>query len=106
MREERLLSYLKGACSGRKRRVSSAELERVLNISGTELRKLVNRLRRKGVPIASDRQGYFYAATAGEVYTTIRQLRQMAAGLEKAIAGLEDSLEKFGETGGSGGDAH
>ena len=68
------------------------------------LRKLVNRLRRQGVPIASDRQGYFYAATAGEVYTTIRQLQQMVNGLQKAIAGLEGSLEKFGEADGAGGD--
>lgn len=103
MREERLLSYLKGACPGRKYRVSGAELERALGLSGTDLRRLINRLRRKGVPIASDRQGYFYAATAGEVYTTIRQLRQMVAGLEKAIAGLEGALEKFGEMDGVGG---
>lgn len=104
MREERLLSYLKGACPGRKYRVSGSDLERALNISGTDLRKLVNRLRRQGVPIASDRQGYFYAATAGEVYTTIRQLQQMVNGLQKAIAGLEGSLEKFGEADGTGGD--
>ena len=105
MREERLLSYLKGACPGRKYRVSGAELERALGLSGTDLRKLVNRLRRKGVPIASDRQGYFYAATAGEVYTTIRQLRQMVTGLEKAIAGLEEALDKFCEMDGVGGDS-
>ena len=102
MREERLLNYLKGACPGRKYRVSGAELERALGLSGTDLRKLVNRLRRKGVPIASDRQGYFYAATAGEVYATIRQLRQMAGGLEKAIAGLEAALERFGEVEDAG----
>ena len=84
MREERLLSYL--------------------GLSGTDLRKLVNRLRRRGVPIASDRQGYFYANTAGEVYTTIRQLRQMTDGLEKAITGLELALERFGEVDGTGGD--
>ena len=100
MREERLLNYLKGACPGRKYRVSGADLERALGISGTDLRKQVNRLRRQGIPIGSDRQGYFYAATAGEVYATIRQLRQMVAGLEKAIAGLEGALERFGEIGG------
>ena len=104
MREERLLSYLKGACPGRKYRVSGRDQARSLNISGTDLRKLLNRLRRQGVPIASDRQGYFYAATAGEVYTTIRQLQQMVNGLQKAIAGLEGSLEKFGEADGAGGD--
>lgn len=98
MREEKLLAYLKGACAGRKYRVSGVELERALGISGTDLRKLVNRLRRKGVPIGSDRSGYFYAITAGEVYSTIRQLRTMADGIEAAIRGLEDALERFGET--------
>jgi len=54
MREEKLLNYLKGACTGRKYRVSGAELEAALGISGTDLRKLVNRMRRKGIPIGSD----------------------------------------------------
>lgn len=98
MREEKLLTYLKGACAGRRYRVSGAELEQVLGVSGTDLRKLVNRLRRKGVPIGSDRSGYFYAVNAGEVYSTIRQLRRMADGIEAAIRGLEDALERFGET--------
>ena len=95
MHEKQLLAYLKGACLGRARRVGGAELERALGISGTDLRKHVNRLRRRGIPIASDRSGYFYARTAGEVYATIRQLRKMAAGLEAAIRGLETALEDF-----------
>lgn len=94
-REEQLLAYLKGACPGRAYRVSGRELERTLHLSGTDLRKLINRLRRRGVPIASDRHGYFYARTAGEVYTTIRQLRNMANGLEAAIRGLELTLDSF-----------
>ena len=95
MREEQLLTYLKGACFGREYRVSGRELEQVLSLSGTDLRKIVNRLRRKGVPIASDRSGYFYARTAGEVYITIRQLRGMVNGLEAAIHGLEHALDGF-----------
>ena len=100
MREEKLRAYLKGACAGRKYRVSGAELEQVLGINGTDLRKLVNRLRRKGIPVGSDRSGYFYAVTAGEVYATIRQLKAMSSGLEAAIYGLEQALERFGEREG------
>ena len=59
-----------------------------------------NRLRRKGIPVGSDRGGYFYAVTAGEVYTTIRQLKAMSSGLEAAIHGLEQALERFGEREG------
>ena len=95
MREEKLLNYLKGACTGRKYRASGAELEAALGISGTDLRKLVNRMRRKGIPIGSDRCGYFYAATAGEVYSTIQQLQSMENGLAAARHGLERSLDAF-----------
>ena len=70
-----------------------------LHINGSDLRKRISRLRRKGVPIASSREGYFYAATAGEVYATIRLLREMTVGLEAAIRGLEAALESFGEGG-------
>lgn len=95
MREEKLLNYLKGACTGRRYSASSAALEVAIGISGTDLRKLVNRMRRKGVPIGSDRCGYFYAATAGEVYSTIQQLQNMENGLAAARRGLERPLDAF-----------
>jgi biotin operon repressor len=102
MREEKLVVYLKNYCYGREKAVRSAELERILGISGTDLRKLINRLRRKGIPIGSCPEGYYYARTAGEVYSTIRQLRGMVNGLEAAIHGLEQSLDAFEP----GGDSH
>ena len=67
-RKERVLSYLKGVCLGRDRCMGGKELGQALNLNGTELRKAVNRLRQKCEPIASDRNGYFYAQTAGEIY--------------------------------------
>lgn len=73
MGSEQLLAYLKTNCPGRNRAEKSAALEQALRISGNELRRQVNRLRRKGLPIGSSRDGYFYAVTAGEVYATIRQ---------------------------------
>lgn len=97
MREKQLLDYLKGTCASRKNRASGSELRQALHISHSGLHKLVNRLRQKGVPIASDRKGYFYAQTAGEVYATIRQLRKMITGLEKAVGGLESALDFFQE---------
>ena len=100
MKEDLLLEYLKTMCPGRERIRKSAELERALHISGNELRRLIHRLRKRGVPIASSRDGYYYAVTAGEVYSTIRQLKRMASGLDAAIRGLEEALERFGPAGG------
>ena len=104
MKQEELLAYLKGACNGRQHTVRGAELEKALNLNGTDLRKLVNRLRRDGVPVGSSRSGYFYARTAGEVYGTIRQLRGLEAALEKfeepPEAPAETQRSGFGREGG------
>ena len=94
-REERLLAYLEGACLGRARCMGGKELGQALNLNGTELRKAVNRLRQKCEPMASDRNGYFYAQSAGEIYATIRNLKKMLAGLDAAIQGLERALDGF-----------
>ena len=102
MNDETLCVYLKTNCYGKSRLIAGSTLEQKLSVGGSDLRKRISRLRRKGVPIASSREGYFYAATAGEVYATIRLLREMTAGLESAIRGLEAALESFGE----GGETH
>lgn len=97
--DEVLRGYLKNNCFGRQKSVKSPVLERVLGLRESELRKLVNRLRKKAVPIGSGPEGYFYAAHAGEIYGTIRHLKEMQNGLQEAIQGLETALEHFGEGG-------
>lgn len=95
MNEEKVYEYLKHSAPGKGKAIKSAALEQELHISGNELRKTVNRLRREGAPIGSSQDGYFYCVTAGEVYSTIRQLRRMAGGLFVAIEGLETALDSF-----------
>lgn len=97
MTNETIARYLEIGCKGRENVISSRELERALSISGNELRRRINRLRRDTVPIAADQRGYYYAETAAEVYDTIRSMQKMRGGLDAAIAGLERALEKFGE---------
>lgn len=81
MTKETISRYLENGCKGHKNVVSSRELERALGISGNELRRHINRLRRGTVPIAADQRGYYYAETAAEVYATIRSLEKMRSGL-------------------------
>ena len=97
MASEQLKNHLKNNCHGRRNAVKSLELESALNVSGNELRRQVNRLRRNRVPICSGPEGYFYAKNAGEIYTTIRSLKDMMHGLSQAIDGLEAAMENFGE---------
>lgn len=97
MKKEQLHSYLQRSCHGKANAVSGAELAKTMGVSGNELRRLVNRLRREGVPIASSSSGYYYAANAGEIYSTIRSLRKMENGLKAAIAGLERAMTDFSQ---------
>ena len=103
MKDEELRRYLKDFCFGREHLICSRDLVRQKGIQESDLRKKVNRLRRKAVPIASSREGYFYASNAAELYATIRQLKEMRAGLDAAISGLELAMEHFSEKPDGGG---
>lgn len=96
MNKDIVCAYLDANCTGKKNVIPSQRLEQELHMSGNEIRKQINALRREAVPIASNGSGYFYAENAAEVYTTIRSLQKMRRGLDAAIAGLEQALEKFG----------
>lgn len=95
MKKDDLRRYLTLNCQGKARAISSSRLQGIIPISENDLRKAVNRMRREGIPIASDQTGYYFAQTAGEVYSTIRALKKMRSGLDAAITGLEQSLNSF-----------
>ncbi len=95
-REEKVATYLRQNCYGQAHARKSIELEQVFHMSGNDLRNTVNRLRRKSIPIASGQTGYFYAANASEIYTTLLNLQGMIKGLEAAAYGLVRSFDDFG----------
>ena len=97
MASEQLKNYLKGTCYGRKRAATYQELAQTFHISEKELQRQVNRLRKNQVPICGGQDGMFYARNAGELYTTILNLKGMVAGLEEVVASLEAALANFGE---------
>ena len=100
MTNAQIAAYLKAHCLGIENAKNSAELERILGLSASELRRRINRLRRGSVPICSCRDGYFYARTAEEVCGTICQLVEMKWGIEADIQGLSSSLNRFREAVG------
>ena len=92
MQKEQLAEHLRRYHRGAENAVISRELECTFHVSGKELRDQVNALRREGVPIASDQNGYFYAKTEAEVRLTIRHMRNRISGISAAITGLRRSI--------------
>ena len=97
MASEQLKKHLKHNCLGGQNAVTYQKLAQTFHISEKELQRQVNRLRNNQVPICGGQDGMFYARNAGELYTTILNLRAMIAGLEKVVANLEAALANFKE---------
>lgn len=103
-KEKELLHYLKKHCPGRENAISGKQLKKMLRVRDVGLRNMVHNLRVDGVPICSDRTGYFYPANAWEVIATIGHLRRMRDGVEESIRGLEKATGAFRLPGGGGPD--
>ena len=70
------------------------QLEAAFHVGGTELRRVVNRLRCDGHPICSADSGYFYAARRLEVRATVAQLTGRISKIAAAAKGLLQSYEE------------
>jgi len=79
------LSYLKRHPGS----ILSRDLERKFNISGAEIRAMVQYARRQSTPIASSGLGYRYARNETEMASTIRHLTERRDSLTYTIAQLE-----------------
>lgn len=95
MQKDTLPVYLEIFHPGEQYAATSRELEATFGIKGAALRKQINMLRRDGVPIASDENGYYYAVTEDEIRHTIAHMKHRIAGISAAIRGLEKSLYTF-----------
>ena len=92
-----LCDHLEKSHKGEGAAISSKELERILQVKGTEIRRLVNILRSESKPICSNAMGYFYAANQQELQETIGQLSSRVLMITKARDGLMKYLENMTE---------
>lgn len=97
--DEQIAEYLRWHCVGEARAVTSRILEHTFGIRGVELRKLINRLRRKGIPICSYAAGYYYAKTEEELSHTIRQLLSRSREITAAATGMMKALPDYRDDG-------
>ena len=97
--DDGIAEYLKAFCMGEQAAVTSRTLEGAFHIRGPDVRRIINRLRGKGIPICSFDSGYYYAETEKELQRTIRQLRSRIKKIAYAERGLTKALEVFSNSG-------
>ena len=91
--------YLKQAHTGQACGISGPELSRQLRTSNRAIRNAVHTLRCNGFPICSGDSGYYYAANAGELAATIRQMQSRIRHIALAKNGLVRAAEQLMEDG-------
>lgn len=69
--------------------VKSPQLEQLFNISGAEIRQVVQYARRQSVPIQSGGNGYRYARRQDDIEPTLAHLRERRNSLNYTISKLE-----------------
>ncbi len=69
-------------------RITAAKISRLLGIKEAEVRHWVNRMRSSGVPVCSDRRGYYISNNAEHVKTQIASMENRISAMQNAIGGL------------------
>ena len=87
--KNRLQKILEREHHGKDNAIVSRALEERLGCKGTMIREMVNELRSTGVPICSDRSGYYIAKSREELDRTIVQLKSRVKKIQSAIDGLK-----------------
>lgn len=71
----------------------SKNIETSFNISGAEVRSLVNYARRMNYPIASNQKGYWWAKKLDELEETLKHLEQRENSIRNVRMGLLGAFE-------------
>jgi len=92
MDSERLYLYLKNNHISSKNAVLSKQLEAAFSCKGTEIRRCINTLRTRGIPICSSADGYFYSEDPADIARTVSQLRGRIEKIECAQNGMSQII--------------
>ena len=89
MHSERLYRYLKQNNTGKKNAALSSELEAVFLCKGTKIRKYINELRTRKIPVCSSSFGYYYSENPQDIDETITHLDSRIKKIDLARSGLQ-----------------
>lgn len=86
--------FLRNEHTGKANAVLSSVIEHRFGCKGTEVRRMVNDLRCRGVPICSCAFGYYYGANDTEIKRTVSSLTNRIKKIQSAVNGMSSCLKK------------
>ena len=89
---EFVTQYIMEHSNGKKHPVCGSQIAKAYEVSGLEVRRLINVARCKGDPICSCSSGYYIASDRQEIQNTIDSLDSRIAAMSNARNGLQKSL--------------
>lgn len=91
-----VLRFLHDECYGKTNAKYSAEICGPCYITDSQLREIVNDLRRRGHPVcSSSSHGYWYATAESDIDTTINHMVSRRTGINNALRGLRTAKKKI-----------
>ena len=75
--------------------ITSVTMERLLHLTGREIRNYVRVARRSGIPIGSNENGYFLCATPEELQETLADLHSRSIDMFETEAALQTTLKNL-----------
>lgn len=93
--EDSIISDIKGR--GQKDKITGAALANPFGLKSIAIREIVNKYRSKPhcLPIASNKDGYWYATTIAEIESTDEHLLARISGIQNARTGLQVAKQRM-----------
>ena len=74
--------------------LKNRDLRTLFNLTERQVRRVVNELRRDGVPICSSSEGYWYSSDRADIVKTLNRMEAQKNNMELSIAGLRGLLQE------------
>lgn len=87
-KEQKLCEYLMAKHVGKDKAIHSKKLEKRFGICPRTVRNYVNNLRKSGVPVCSNDNGYWIAKNIKEANQTVKRLGDFVGEINNARTGL------------------
>ena len=91
--EARIVDVIHGQHLGKNHAATSKELQATFGFNGSTLRKYINNIRSRGIPICSCNNGYYYPEQVSDCANTVSYLSERLDAVMQSVSGVESGMD-------------